>query len=85
MDEWHYERAQAMADAERDMAIERARRNAGPSPVWDHGVAYCAECGDDLPEARARAGYGRCVPCQEAHEHREALGLNNYMGVEDDG
>ncbi len=48
---------------------QHAHRQQGPAPVWVGGVPTCAECGDALPPARADAGRGRCVPCQEHHEH----------------
>lgn len=48
--------------------LRRARQDAGPAPVYVDGQPTCAECGNDLPEARATAGRGRCVECQSHFE-----------------
>ena len=48
--------------------LRRARQAAGPAPVYIDGQPTCAECGNDLPAARAAAGRGRCVECQDHHE-----------------
>lgn len=55
---------QDQIDATVQDAVERARakRAAGPS------LMHCAECGDDIPEARRLAvpGVRLCVSCQSA-------------------
>ena len=52
---------------------QHAHRPQGPAPVYVGGVPTCAVCGDTLPAARADAGRGRCVWCQEHHEHMGRL------------
>ena len=75
MDEWQYEQAEARAQRERDEGVARARERleSGPNPMWCDGEAFCAECGDSLPTARAEAGRGRCVDCQENWEQLESM------------
>lgn len=46
--------------------IERAKSRLPQGPSATH----CAECADEIPEARRRAfaGVRLCVACQEAHD-----------------
>ena len=51
----------------------RARLPSGVGPI------QCAECGEDIPEARRRAlpGVGTCVPCQAERDRRPVnIGFN---------
>ncbi|MBR0648743.1 DksA/TraR family C4-type zinc finger protein [Roseomonas terrae] len=51
----------------------RAAMPAGESPF------HCAECGDEIPEARRRAvrGVRTCVPCQTERDRRPvSFGIN---------
>lgn len=61
----HIEKEAAARDA-----LRRAQAERGPAPVYVDGVPTCAECGNDLPAARAEAGRGRCVECQELAERQ---------------
>ena len=68
------DQATDLIDREANAIFARhAARTHGPAPVWINGAPTCADCGDDLPAARAQAGRGRCIACQERHERREAL------------
>jgi len=53
----------SVADA---VTSARARLPVGP------GKIYCAECGEEIPEARRKAlpGVTTCVACQEAIDRR---------------
>lgn len=51
----------------------RARLAAG------QGQSHCADCGEEIPEARRRAvpGVRRCVECQgELDRHPASIGIN---------
>lgn len=58
---------QEQIDATVKDAIDRAKSQL---PVGA-SLAHCAECGNDIPEARRRAlpGVQLCIGCQEAAEH----------------
>jgi phage/conjugal plasmid C-4 type zinc finger TraR family protein len=49
--------------------VARARRSLGGG----EGLRECAECGDEIPEARRRAvpGVRRCVTCQAEADRQE--------------
>ncbi|MHA6163577.1 TraR/DksA C4-type zinc finger protein [Pseudomonas sichuanensis] len=61
-----FDRAQALEQLRRDLAIAAARgRGAATGPSLSH----CVDCADQIPEARrALGGKTRCVPCQHLHE-----------------
>ncbi|MCF8094455.1 MAG: TraR/DksA family transcriptional regulator [Desulfobacteraceae bacterium] len=61
------DRAAKYTDAEIRHGIRRAQQQAS---AGNKGSAECADCGEDIPEARRCAvpGCTRCVACQEAHE-----------------
>ncbi|MDO5631118.1 MAG: TraR/DksA C4-type zinc finger protein [Paracoccus sp. (in: a-proteobacteria)] len=67
MDERDLEHADALAEAERANAADRACR-AVASP----GAADCEDCGAVISaERRAAAPFAiRCIRCQRAHERR---------------
>jgi RNA polymerase-binding transcription factor DksA len=37
------------------------------------GPKICAECEDNIPEARRKLGFKLCVPCAEEAERRNSL------------
>lgn len=61
-----FDRAQALEQRDRDLAIAAAlagARSTGPSRE------HCDECGEEIPDARrALGGMTRCVPCQTTFE-----------------
>lgn len=62
-----FDRAQALEQRQREQAIAAARGN-GPS---GESLSHCADCGDDIPQARrALGGMTRCVPCQSTLERQ---------------
>lgn len=56
---------------EASISDELARMRARTVPVGE-SFAECAECGEEIPEARRRAlpGVKLCVDCQNARDHR---------------
>lgn len=67
MDERAFEMAEALAEAQRQRAIESRTRYEGVSAI------ECEFCGTDIPQARRRAvpGCKYCVDCQSITEKRE--------------
>jgi phage/conjugal plasmid C-4 type zinc finger TraR family protein len=67
---------QDQIDATVKDAVERARSGlaAGPS------LSHCAECGNEIPEARRIAipGVRLCVPCQEAQDRGSSTAFSGY-------
>lgn len=60
--------------------MQALRAAAGP------GLRNCADCGDEIPEARRRAlpGARLCVPCQQERDRRPApRGGINRRGSKD--
>lgn len=62
--------------------IHRARRSAPKGK----SLAFCEECGDEIPQARREAipGVRLCVDCQEeADKENRAVSLYNRRGSKD--
>jgi phage/conjugal plasmid C-4 type zinc finger TraR family protein len=61
---------QEQIDATVKDAIDRAKSRLPAGP----GLTHCAECGNEIPQARQTAipGVRLCLPCQEAHDHEVA-------------
>ncbi len=57
----------------------RARLPAG------EGALHCAECGDEIPDARRRAlpGVRTCITCQSARDRRPVTSGINRRGNKD--
>lgn len=69
MDEQHFERAERLAEAERDAALARVRRAAAARerhPEFDG--THCVECEIEIPAARLALGKVRCIDCQTEQE-----------------
>lgn len=66
-DERYLEQADALAQAERESGVEKARAGDNVAPVWAGNSASCPECGNENT-ARALLGYGRCIECQTRAE-----------------
>ncbi len=66
---------QDQIDATVKDGIKRARSLLGEGP----GLAHCAECGADIPEARRAAirGVRLCLACQDEHD-RDAARFSGY-------
>ncbi|WP_417621695.1 DksA/TraR family C4-type zinc finger protein [Parasphingorhabdus sp.] len=62
-------------------AVKRARADM-PS---GEAAKYCAECGEEIPEARRRAlpGTRTCVACQSARDANRASAGINRRGSKD--
>lgn len=73
MDEKDFERAEKLARAEIDNAIDRSRRSEPPPFDWDGET--CSQCGEEVPEARLLLRFHTCVDCQALREKRRRLGL----------
>jgi phage/conjugal plasmid C-4 type zinc finger TraR family protein len=60
---------QEQIDATVKDGIRRAKAQLAQGP----GLSHCAECGDDIPEARraAIAGVRLCLNCQEARDQEQ--------------
>ena len=67
------------AQIEASISDELARLKARRGPVGD-SLAHCAECGEDIPEARRAAipGVKLCVDCASERDakHRGRGGIN---------
>ncbi|MDR9452135.1 MAG: hypothetical protein RI637_13075 [Acidimicrobiia bacterium] len=63
MDEYHYEMAQAAADAERERGLNAVRSEV--PEAGSVGPEFCEICGDDMHPVRRAHGYIFCVSCQE--------------------
>lgn len=63
------DRAQARAEFFNDLAIEEHYRRGIRNTMYAAEI-NCADCGEEIPEARRKAipGCTRCVKCQEQHE-----------------
>jgi phage/conjugal plasmid C-4 type zinc finger TraR family protein len=61
---------QEQIDATVKDGIRRAKAQMAQGP----GLSHCAECGDEIPEARraAIAGVRLCLKCQEARDQEQA-------------
>ena len=66
---------QEQIDATVKDGIQRAKSQLPKGPSLSH----CAECGNEIPEARRAAvpGVRFCLPCQAAHD-REQLAISGY-------
>jgi phage/conjugal plasmid C-4 type zinc finger TraR family protein len=66
---------QDQIDATVKDAVTRAKSRLPQGPSLSH----CAECGDEIPQARrdAIAGVRLCLTCQQAHDH-EAASFSGY-------
>ena len=66
---------QEQIDATIKDAIQRARRQLPSGP----GLAHCAECEAEIPEARRKAlpGVRLCVACQSEHD-KDAAHVSGY-------
>jgi len=53
-------------------ALNKMRQNMGGNP----GSKTCADCGEEIPDARRKLGFKLCVPCAEENERRNALFAN---------
>ncbi len=62
-------------------AVKRARSNM-PS---GEAAKYCAECGEDIPQARRKAlpGTKTCVACQSARDAAQTSAGINRRGSKD--
>jgi phage/conjugal plasmid C-4 type zinc finger TraR family protein len=73
---------QDQIDATVKDGISRAQSRLPQGP----GLAHCAECGSEIPEARRKAvpGVRLCVSCQEAHDRDTAqFSAYNRRGSKD--
>jgi phage/conjugal plasmid C-4 type zinc finger TraR family protein len=73
---------QEQIDATISDAVERAKRRLPSGPSLTH----CAECGNEIPEARQKAisGVRLCITCQEAEDREaQAFSLYNRRGSKD--
>ncbi|WJR28852.1 TraR/DksA C4-type zinc finger protein [Pseudomonas mosselii] len=61
-----FDRAQALEQRQRDLAIAAARGKTAPAGP---SLTHCEDCDGEIPEARrALGGKTRCVPCQSTFE-----------------
>lgn len=61
-----FDRAQALEQCQRDLAIAAAR---GKGAATGPSLTHCEDCDGEIPEARrALGGKTRCVPCQSTFE-----------------
>lgn len=76
-DERDYERAEALANAEREAGVEALRADSGERPREYRGVRYCLDCDDPIDPRRIDAlpSVVRCAFCQEDWEMQRRRGL----------
>ena len=57
--------------AQKELAYRLAGVRSGANNGEKQSLAECADCGDDIPDARRLAAPGctRCVACQTEHEN----------------
>jgi len=70
---------------EASISDELARMKSRAQPEGD-SLTECAECGEDIPEARrlARPGVKLCIDCQQDRDgHYQARGGINRRGSKD--
>lgn len=72
MDELFFERAERLAQAERDAGRKRVEARLAPETHPDFDGATCVDCGDDLPGVRIVMRRVRCVACQRLMERLHA-------------
>ena len=68
----------AVQDQIDDTITDEVLRARARMPTGE-GLAHCAECGDEIPDARRRGliGVRRCIACQSARDGRSAnIGFN---------
>lgn len=68
----------AVQDQIDDTIADAVKRARADMPVGE-AAKYCAECGEDIPEARRQAlpGIRTCVACQSARDSaRKNTGIN---------
>jgi phage/conjugal plasmid C-4 type zinc finger TraR family protein len=74
---WAHEGAvQEQIDATIKDAIDRAKSQLPSGP----GLSHCAECGQEIPEARraAIAGVRLCIDCQQAADETQQTSSSGY-------
>ena len=62
--------ANVLIEGELERALSNIRQAAARS---GKGSKTCAECGDDIPEARRKLGYHLCISCAEHGERKKSL------------
>jgi phage/conjugal plasmid C-4 type zinc finger TraR family protein len=72
---------QEQIDATVKDAVERAKSRLSQGPSLSH----CAECGDEIPQARrdAIAGVRLCLSCQAAQDEDARFSAYNRRGSKD--
>ena len=72
MDEHQFERAERIAEAERNNALAKVRAAAGAVEKHpDFDGTHCIDCEIDIPAARLAMGKVRCIDCQTGHERSQ--------------
>lgn len=69
-----------------DASVEDAVKMARQRLPHGEGLTHCAECDEEIPEARRKAipGVRLCVACQSEYEKRQtAVGGYNRRGNKD--
>jgi len=56
-----------------DNEVSRALGKIRQTMTQKNGAKHCADCGEDMPEARRKLGFQLCVPCAEEAERRQSL------------
>ena len=74
----------AVQDQIDDTVADGVLRARSRMPAGEGG-RHCAECGEDIPEARRRAlpGVRTCVACQSERDRRQAAVGFNRRGSKD--
>lgn len=70
MDESHFEMAERLEQAQRDIAVRRATAASAAETHPDFDGAHCVRCEDPIQPARLKLGKVRCVDCQTRQERR---------------
>lgn len=70
----HLDQAQAINEQHQEASLALARAKLAPEQVQNEDgtwpYTHCAECGDEIPQARLDMGKIRCVACQGLLERR---------------
>ena len=70
------DRANNIAQAITDEAVELVRRAAAPEQDPNNLDPYCCDCGEEIEEGRLKLLKKRCFGCQTKYERKQQL----YVG-----
>jgi len=70
MDEWQFEQAEKLSEAERESAIADIHKANEPQTHPDFDGIRCVVCLEKIHPVRVMLGKVRCTECQELYEKK---------------